>query len=131
VCPEPKRVFNPDYKVAALITDSHSREGLSLDGDQIKRYYRPELDVLRLIAFLLVFCTHRMTLRRSTPSDTHAIYLSLIGIFGRPGLFLLSAFLITELLMREHEQLGTIHLKAFYLRRILRIWPLYFMVFSA
>jgi len=28
--------------------------------------------------------------------------------------------------MREHEQLGTIHLKAFYLRRILRIWPLYF-----
>jgi peptidoglycan/LPS O-acetylase OafA/YrhL len=55
--------------------------------------------------------------------------LSLVGIFGVPVFFLLSAFLITELLMREYEQAGKIHLIAFYLRRILRIWPLYFLVF--
>lgn len=42
--------------------------------------------------------------------------------------FLLSAFLITELLGREQIKTGTINLKAFYFRRILRIWPLYFMV---
>jgi peptidoglycan/LPS O-acetylase OafA/YrhL len=34
--------------------------------------------------------------------------------------------LITSLLVREKESRGTLDLKAFYLRRILRIWPLYF-----
>ncbi|HZP61174.1 MAG TPA: acyltransferase [Opitutaceae bacterium] len=94
------------------------------------RYYRPELDVLRLVAFLLVFCTHRLDL---APIDRVAhpwLYsLSLIGVFGVPVFFLLSAFLITELLMRERERLGTIHWRAFYARRILRIWPLYFGAF--
>ena len=42
--------------------------------------------------------------------------------------FALSAFLITSILLREQEQTGGISLKHFYLRRILRIWPLYFMV---
>jgi peptidoglycan/LPS O-acetylase OafA/YrhL len=40
--------------------------------------------------------------------------------------FLLSSYLITELLLRESESTGTIHLSAFYIRRMLRIWPLYF-----
>ena len=40
--------------------------------------------------------------------------------------FLLSAYLITELLIRERTSTGGIHLGAFYTRRILRIWPLYF-----
>jgi peptidoglycan/LPS O-acetylase OafA/YrhL len=118
-------------KVAALITDSQSREGTIRHSTVAnERYYRPELDVLRLIAFLLVFCTHRMDLAPIDPAKyPWRFNLSLIGIFGVPVFFLLSAFLITELLMREHEQLGKIHLKAFYLRRILRIWPLYFLVF--
>ena len=40
--------------------------------------------------------------------------------------FVLSAYLIGELLLREKEQYQTIDLRAFYIRRILRIWPLYF-----
>ena len=55
--------------------------------------------------------------------------LSLIGVFGVPVFFLLSAFLITELLMRERERTSTIHWRSFYARRILRIWPLYFAAF--
>ena len=47
-----------------------------------------------------------------------------VGLF-----FLLSAFLITELLLRERQSTGDVHLGLFYLRRILRIWPLYFLVF--
>ena len=31
--------------------------------------------------------------------------------------------------MRENDRLGTIHIQSFYMRRILRIWPLYFAVF--
>jgi len=49
------------------------------------------------------------------------------GGFGMCLFFLLSAFLITELLRREHEVTGGLRLGAFYLRRILRIWPLYFL----
>ena len=58
-----------------------------------------------------------------------AYNICLLGNFGVPVFFLLSAFLITELLMREQEKLGTIHIRSFYMRRILRIWPLYFAVF--
>ena len=41
---------------------------------------------------------------------------------------MLSSFLITELLRRELELYRQIHVGAFYLRRVLRIWPLYFGV---
>jgi len=44
---------------------------------------------------------------------------------------MLSAFLITELLRQEQEAFGSIHVGSFYLRRILRIWPLYFGVIIA
>ena len=37
--------------------------------------------------------------------------------------------MITELLIREQDIFGQINIKSFYLRRILRIWPLYFTFF--
>jgi peptidoglycan/LPS O-acetylase OafA/YrhL len=40
--------------------------------------------------------------------------------------FVLSAYLITELLFREKDACGSLDVKGFYMRRILRIWPLYF-----
>ncbi|MDF2514831.1 MAG: acyltransferase [Sphingobacterium sp.] len=96
----------------------------------IERYYRPELDVLRFIAFMCVFCVHRMDLAPFDPLSQYWLYnISLIGNFGVPVFFLLSAYLITELLTREQQQTGRVHPKAFYVRRILRIWPLYFLVF--
>src|SRR5258708_34065163 len=42
--------------------------------------------------------------------------------------FIISGFLITQLLLRERELNGTVDLKAFYVRRLLRIWPLYFFL---
>lgn len=62
---------------------------------------------------------------------THNFIFSLLttGAFGVPIFFLLSSFLIVELLLRERKQTGDIHIKSFYVRRILRIWPLYFAVF--
>jgi peptidoglycan/LPS O-acetylase OafA/YrhL len=51
------------------------------------------------------------------------------GAFGVPVFFLLSSFLIVELLLRERDQTGSVHIKSFYVRRILRIWPLYFAAF--
>ena len=48
------------------------------------------------------------------------------GGFGVDLFFVLSAYLITELFRRERLATGGIAVRAFYMRRILRIWPLYF-----
>ena len=101
-----------------------------MDETKIDRYYRPELDALRFFAFLSVFIVHRMDHLPIDPSRHFWLYnICLLGNFGVPVFFLLSAFLITELLMREKDRLGTIHIRSFYIRRALRIWPLYFAVF--
>ncbi len=42
--------------------------------------------------------------------------------------FVLSGFIITWLLVREQEATGGIDRPAFYMRRVLRIWPVYFLV---
>ncbi len=96
-------------------------------------FYRPELDVLRFLAFFSVFLTHchRPPIGSSDPywevflKQACALFQE-SATFGMCIFFLLSAYLITELLQRERQETGTIHLKAFYVRRILRIWPLYF-----
>ena len=51
-----------------------------------------------------------------------------MGWFGVDVFFALSGFLITTLLLREQKRYGTIRLRDFYIRRGLRIWPLYYAV---
>jgi len=97
------------------------------------RFYRPELDGLRFLAFLAVFFCHTFPADPSRYSVRHLPLGSLLaaasraGSFGVDLFFLLSAYLITELLLREQDLYGRIHLKFFYARRILRIWPLYLL----
>lgn len=50
------------------------------------------------------------------------------GWVGVDLFFVLSGFLITFLLINESTLTGTISISKFYMRRILRIWPLYFAV---
>jgi hypothetical protein len=92
-----------------------------------ERFYRRELDLLRLAAFALVFIGHSLDTRTSPTLRT----IGRAGMFGVPVFFALSAYLITELLTREKSAAGTVDLRRFYVRRILRIWPLYFTVLFA
>jgi peptidoglycan/LPS O-acetylase OafA/YrhL len=91
------------------------------------------LDCLRFFAFFAVFVFHTCPPDAGYYSSRHIPCAELIagisraGSFGVDLFFLLSAYLITELLLREKEEFGQIHLKLFYVRRILRIWPLYFL----
>jgi peptidoglycan/LPS O-acetylase OafA/YrhL len=101
--------------------------------DAIGRYYRPELDVVRFLAFLLVFAHHSLPLfpapgTANLPDGiAHVLYnVAWAARFGLSLFFTLSAFLISELLLRERQATGQIHTRQFYIRRILRIWPLYF-----
>ena len=50
------------------------------------------------------------------------------GPLGVTFFFVLSGFLITYLLQAEKQHTGHIAIRKFYLRRILRIWPLYFFI---
>ena len=93
---------------------------------QAKRFYRPELDILRFFCFFLVYLHH--ALPRNGPAWL-AVFAEACG-FGVPVFFLLSSFLITELLLLEKQTTATVHMRAFYARRILRIWPLYFGFFG-
>ena len=89
------------------------------------RFYRPGLDVLRFFAFLGVFTMHCLLLSPSMITGQRII--AAIGAFGLCLFFFLSSYLISELLLRERAATGSIHVRAFYVRRMLRIWPLYFV----
>lgn len=61
------------------------------------------------------------------------LYASNLAVYesGRIGVtlfFVLSGFLISYLLLTEKKVSGTISIKKFYIRRILRIWPLYYLL---
>ncbi len=98
------------------------------------RFYHSELDILRFFAFFMVFVHHAIPhdVAFWTRFGVAAPLARLIGgtaamgAFGVDVFFALSAYLITELLLREKEQFGEVDLRAFYVRRVLRIWPLYF-----
>lgn len=55
-------------------------------------------------------------------------FISRLGHNGVILFFTLSGFLITYLLLNEKKKIGFIDIKSFYIRRILRIWPVYFLV---
>lgn len=98
---------------------------------QGKHVYFPNLDGFRSIAFLMVFFAHFYILFNfgSTTRITN-ILLRLFGL-GNAGVnffFVLSGFLISYLILSENEKFGKINTGAFYMRRVLRIWPVYFTV---
>ncbi len=58
-------------------------------------------------------------------------YFNAVEKLGKLGVvlfFTLSGFLITYLLLIEKKNYGIINIKNFYIRRVLRIWPLYFLI---
>ncbi len=95
--------------------------------------HAPQLDTLRFFAFLSVFIGHCILFLPplcSTVCSTVLKKYFVTGDLGVSTFFILSGFLITILLLTEQNRLGDVKLKAFYIRRILRIWPLYaFIVF--
>ena len=102
------------------------------------RFYEPELDVLRFCAFAAVFCFHTLPSDYSStaPRFGDAAPALLLAFrnslaFGVCMFFLLSSYLITKLLVLERERSGSIHMRNFYVRRILRIWPLYLVFLFA
>lgn len=84
------------------------------------------LDGLRGIAVLLVIASHFFPYPLHPNGIFERLYAGLIN-FGYSGVdlfFVLSGFLITRILISTRRQQS--YFSSFYVRRILRIWPLYF-----
>lgn len=91
-----------------------------------KKIYFGPLDTLRACAFFIVFISHAY-LSFFSVSDTATRYLA-HGEVGVQIFFVLSAFLITYLSLSEYKKTGSFSIVHFFKKRILRIWPVYFLV---
>jgi len=83
------------------------------------------LDGLRALSIIGVIWFHSWW---STPFYPTLASLPVLrqGEWGVHIFFVISGFLITTLLLREQKRSGTISIRDFYIRRSLRIWPLYY-----
>jgi peptidoglycan/LPS O-acetylase OafA/YrhL len=86
--------------------------------------YFGSLNGLRAISIIAVIWHH-------TASSSFSAAIAGQGFYGVTLFFVISGFLITTLLLREKEHTGSISLGGFYVRRILRIFPLYYTVIAA
>ncbi len=84
------------------------------------RFFR-SLDGLRCLSILAVIWHHAgFRLENVVLFDS--------GRYGVHLFFAISGFLITTLILRERELTGNVSLRRFYMRRTLRIFPLYYVV---
>jgi len=92
----------------------------------------PNLDASRFLAFIPVFLTH--VFFTSNPEIQSSNWFGFLksalnkGPLGLDYFFVLSAFIITWLALKEKKKFGDFFSLAFFLRRILRTWPLYFLI---
>ena len=103
------------------LASEESRPGEEPDKSYQRRRF-PALDGLRGVAVLLVVLAHASQKRLLAENFKFS------GELGVVVFFVLSGFLITHLLLEERTRTGQISLSKFYVRRALRIWPLYFAV---
>ncbi len=114
--------------------------------EKTDKIFFPHLDPLRFVAAFMIIVAHAFEgwrgwfgpnkiLLASNGVDFNNFgtivirFISNLNI-GVDIFFLISGFLITFILIKEKDKLGYISLKKFYIRRLLRIWPLYFFLIA-
>lgn len=92
--------------------------------------YFPNLNGVRFIAAFSVLIHHTEQIKylMGLENNYGNFFIKNLGKLGVGLFFVLSGFLITYLLLSEKQRRGDISTKDFYIRRILRIWPLYFII---
>ena len=92
--------------------------------------HMPMLDGVRGLAVLMVLLLHfrRHTCRRPIGSRTLIVGVTNYGSYGVELFFVLSGFLITGILYDGHDR--PYYFRNFFMRRVLRIFPLYYGVLA-
>lgn len=88
-------------------------------GEYLSTRHFGALDGLRGLAILLVFLAH----------PDNQFWVRFHGASGVTLFFVLSGYLITTLLLREEGVHGQVSFRRFYIRRLFRIYPMFFAVF--
>lgn len=84
----------------------------------------PSLDGLRAISIAMVLLGHLVGTRNFPASLAFTGHLAAAGV---RVFFVISGFLITGLLLKEWDKTAQISLKQFYLRRVFRIFPAFYL----
>lgn len=96
-----------------------------------QKIYFPNLNGLRSIAAFLVITHHIEQFKSFSSIENYWTTSPFIGIIGKLGVvlfFVLSGFLITYILLAEENSFKTISVRKFYIRRMIRILPLYILI---
>jgi peptidoglycan/LPS O-acetylase OafA/YrhL len=83
----------------------------------------PSLDGFRAVSILAVLFSHLAGTRHAYPVQAFMGPLATLGVHI---FYVLSGFLITHLLLGEQMRTGAISLRGFYLRRVFRIFPVFY-----
>jgi peptidoglycan/LPS O-acetylase OafA/YrhL len=101
----------------------------------VKKTYFPGLNALRFYAALSVIIYHFTAptywFGDEAASKWHVRFIFMDGRTAVTLFFVLSGFLILYLLIREKDMTGSVSVKQFYIRRIFRILPLYYLTLFA
>lgn len=91
------------------------------------------IDGFRGLSIVLVVLGHLIQFRFQDHINNSIIFNlgALSGAVGVNLFFIISGFLITSLLLREEEREGSINVKAFYIRRLFRILPAFYVYLLA
>lgn len=91
--------------------------------------YFKGLNAFRFIVAVLVVLVHLEDATKNLHAGNfHLFPLANIGGLAVTFFFVLSGCLITYLLMEENTVFHKVDISKFYWRRILRIWPLYYLI---
>lgn len=98
-----------------------------------QKVFFKDLDALRFIAFLFIFLGHALDTDSNVirNSDVYGWVKNYVYIFGKTGFsfaFVLSSYINTWVILEERKQAGYFKPWLYYVRRAIRIWPLYFLV---
>ncbi|HEX2532129.1 MAG TPA: acyltransferase [Chitinophagaceae bacterium] len=93
------------------------------------KVYFKNLDGIRFLAAGMVLLQHMSDYKvyAGVAANAERPFVSALGGYGVNLFFVLSGFLIFYLLFTEKKHTGTVSIRDFYMRRVLRIWPLYFL----
>jgi peptidoglycan/LPS O-acetylase OafA/YrhL len=98
-----------------------------------KRQYFENLDALRFLAFLFIFLGHGLktdseVVLQSGVYQNFEHWIKILGQTGFSFAFVLSGYINTWVILEEKKVYQVFTPWKYYVRRALRIWPLYFLV---
>jgi peptidoglycan/LPS O-acetylase OafA/YrhL len=118
---EPIRLVEPETPTEDLRKSAADVPG---SGRQVTlQSHLPSLDGMRAVSILLVILAHGSGTISSSLS-----YFSFLGQLGVSTFFVISGLLITWLMIRERDATGAFSLPDFYIRRFLRIIPVFWLL---